>query len=116
MTDTQAVNTYGDHRLLTDGAFGIDIAIQRADELDLLAIDRIRSLAGRRRALDVASASGGQAIRMAVAGADVIALDISDYSAPFMHLAAPRASMLAAVSRRRTYGGLTWPANSACLM
>ncbi|MGF6440402.1 class I SAM-dependent methyltransferase [Paraburkholderia youngii] len=78
------LNDYGDQRLLTDGAFGVDIATQRADDLDNMALARVRSHPGLPRALDVASASGGQAIRMATAGAEVIALDITDYSAPFM--------------------------------
>ena len=84
MAGTGTLNHYGDQRLLTEGAFGVDIATQRADDLDNMALARLRSHSGLPRALDVASATGGQAIRMATAGAEVIALDITDYSAPFM--------------------------------
>lgn len=81
------LNTYGDYRIATHGNFGVDIATQRADDLDNMAIDRLRTFSAQGRALDVASAGGGQAIRMACTGAHVTALDISDYSESFLHAA-----------------------------
>ncbi|CAB3754677.1 class I SAM-dependent methyltransferase [Paraburkholderia humisilvae] len=77
------LNDYGDKRNPTISNHGVDIAAQRADDLDLMALEHLRSVKGQARALDVASASGGQAIRMALAGADVLALDIDDYSEAF---------------------------------
>ncbi|WP_205182849.1 hypothetical protein [Burkholderia sp. LMG 13014] len=51
------LNIYGDHRRATPGNHGVDIAAQRADDLDNLAIERVRQLQlnGRStvRALDV---------------------------------------------------------------
>lgn len=78
------LNTYGDRRIPTDGNFGVDIAMQRADDLDNMSLDQLRVLARAARALDVASAAGGQAVRMACAGANVTALDIGDYSGAFL--------------------------------
>ncbi|MBB4517442.1 class I SAM-dependent methyltransferase [Paraburkholderia fungorum] len=77
------LNGYGDKRNPTIGNHGVDIAAQRADDLDGMALEHLRSIKDQARALDVASASGGQAIRMALAGADVLALDIDDYSEAF---------------------------------
>ncbi|WP_207002540.1 class I SAM-dependent methyltransferase [Trinickia mobilis] len=81
------LNTYGDHRIPTDGNFGVDIAKQRADDLDNMALGRLCALEAPSRALDVASAAGGQALRMARAGAHVTALDIGDYSDAFLSAA-----------------------------
>ena len=81
-----ALNVYQDRRIETKGNFGVDIALQRADDLDQSAIQFL-SQRSNSRALDAASASGGQAIRMAVAGAHVIALDMNDYSDIFKTLA-----------------------------
>lgn len=77
------LNGYGDKRNPTISNHGVDIAAQRADDLDGMALEHLRSIKDLARALDVASASGGQAIRMALAGADVLALDIDDYSEAF---------------------------------
>lgn len=77
------LNGYGDKRNPTISNHGVDIAAQRADDLDGMALDHLRSIKDQARALDVASASGGQAIRMALVGADVLDLDIDDYSEAF---------------------------------
>lgn len=77
------LNLYGDKRNPTVGNFGVDIAQQRADDLDMLALQRLANAAAPTRALDVGSAGGGQAIRMADVGATVVALDIDDYAAAF---------------------------------
>jgi SAM-dependent methyltransferase len=74
------LNLYGDARNVTIGGHGVDIAAQRADDLDTAALEFLIKVGGHARALDAASASGGQAARMAVAGADVVALDIDDYT------------------------------------
>lgn len=58
---------------------GIDVALQRADDLDLAALTFIQSRVddGKApRALDLAGGSGGQGVRMAKAGAEVIVSDI----------------------------------------
>jgi len=84
------LNLYGDKRNTTVGNFGVDIAQQRADDLDTLALQRLAASSSPTRALDVGSAGGGQAIRMADIGADVIALDIDDYAGAFSAAAQAR--------------------------
>ena len=88
------LNLYGDSRSPTISSFGVDIAMQRADDLDKMAIDRVSSIGAELkqlgkapRALDVGSASGGQAFRMVDAGATVTALDVDDYSQEFLSAA-----------------------------
>lgn len=78
------LNLYGDARnTVIGGQFGVDIALQRSDDLDNMAILQAYNQPGA-RALDAASAGGGQAFRLAQAGADTLAFDIEDYSIPFM--------------------------------
>lgn len=77
------INLYGDQRVATASGHGIDVASQRADDLDLLAINRILAQMPQGqgvRALDAGCGHGGQAARMAKAGAQVLAIDIEDYS------------------------------------
>lgn len=75
------LDTLSDRRIVAPGDYGIDIASQRADELDLKALTWIEAQVARGRdvaALDVGCGRGGQAARMAQAGAFVIALDKED--------------------------------------
>jgi SAM-dependent methyltransferase len=86
-------NVYGDRQLTTGLGYGIDVATQREDYLDGSAIRWIRSLIGQPRgtvvrALDAACAAGGQARRMARAGAVVTAVDLHDYRADLLNAAA----------------------------
>lgn len=79
---SQAINLYGDQRVATATGHGIDVASQRADDLDLFAVDLVASRVGAHLpacALDAGCGHGGQAARMAKAGADVVAIDIEDY-------------------------------------
>lgn len=77
----KSLNIYGDTpKFLADG-HGADISSQRADDLDLLAVEFIhkRHAAGSQSyCIDVACGEGGQAIRMAQAGAVVLGVDIMD--------------------------------------
>lgn len=69
----------GDKPIKTRSGHGIDVAVQREDYLDGSAIRQIRSLVDQRdtvRAMDAACAAGGQARRMARAGAAVTAVDL----------------------------------------
>jgi SAM-dependent methyltransferase len=75
-----SLNLYNDKAIATPEGFGMDISIQRADDLDNMAITEIQSRTGRVRALDLACGHGGQAIRMAKAGAMTVAVDHSDLS------------------------------------
>ena len=79
-----ALNQYGDQRIATHSGHGVDIASQRADDLDLLAIGFIHQLVDQKRkavrALDVGCGFGGQAARLVEAGAFVECMDIEDYS------------------------------------
>lgn len=72
-------NEYGDLRSFLSPHHGIDVASQREDDLDRFASERIRLLSSERQpvALDVACGAGGQALRMALAGARVIAIDVA---------------------------------------
>jgi 2-polyprenyl-3-methyl-5-hydroxy-6-metoxy-1,4-benzoquinol methylase len=84
---------YGDRPLTTRSGHGIDVAIQRQDYLDGSAVKRIKNLIGQPqgtvvRALDAACAGGGQALRMARAGAVVTAVDLHDYGADLLNAAA----------------------------
>lgn len=69
-------------RVSAGGGFGVDVACQRADDLDNLAIkflhERFIATHERPTALDMACGQGGQAIRMAQEGALVTAADIQD--------------------------------------
>lgn len=79
-TPKHPLNLYGDRRIPTQAGFGVDIAGQRADELDAMALAYLADLDDA-TALDVACGSGGQALRMAEAGAVVTAVDALDYAA-----------------------------------
>lgn len=79
---SQSINLYGDRRVATSTGHGIDIASQRADDLDLMAIEHINTMVSGRRqvfAIDVGCGHGGQAARMAKAGAFALAIDNTDY-------------------------------------
>jgi SAM-dependent methyltransferase len=71
-------NPYGDKPTFLAAGHGADIASQRADDLDDLAI---KHLTPQCRALDFASGAGGQAGRMSAGGAVVTAVDMADLSA-----------------------------------
>lgn len=78
----KTINLYGDQRVDTIGGTGVDVASQRADDLDLMAVEHILALSGATRAafaLDVGCGHGGQVARMVKAGASVIAMDAQDY-------------------------------------
>lgn len=58
---------------------GIDVALQRADDLDNESLQFIQDTLEKQntvKALDVACGSGGHSVRMAITGADVTASDI----------------------------------------
>lgn len=75
------LNLYGDQRVATLAGNGIDVASQRMDGLDALAIARISEMLPVKDvlALDVGCGHGGQTARMAKAGAYVVAMDSFDY-------------------------------------
>ena len=74
------LNIHGDQLVRASSGHGSDIASQRADDLDRMAIEQVSNLHTTCLALDVACGLGGQAIRLAKAGAHVIAVDIADLS------------------------------------
>lgn len=67
---------------------GIDVAVKRADDLDRLALQYIAAHSGC-RVLDVGSGAGGQSLRMAIAGAQVTAVDQYDFEAQFAQYGQP---------------------------
>lgn len=87
------LNLYGDKKILTRGMFGVDIAIQRADDLDNLVLEQIKAARTQGQhevnALDVGCGQGGQLIRMAQAGATMaVGVDAQDYHEPIKDRAA----------------------------
>lgn len=74
----------------TPSGHGIDVAVQREDYLDGSAVRQIRRLVaegGAASALDAACAAGGQARRMARAGASVTAVDLHSDGAELLRAA-----------------------------
>lgn len=78
--NVEALNLYGDKQKFVASGHGADIATQRADDLDLMALTHIRSGSF---VLDLACGQGGQSLRMAHAGANVLALDIENFQNVF---------------------------------
>lgn len=77
-----AINLYGDRSIATPTGHGIDVSSQRADDLDLMAVAHVKALLLERAsasAMDVGCGHGGQAARLAKAGAQVVAVDAVDY-------------------------------------
>lgn len=74
-----ALNIYGDGKVLTKGGRGVDVASQRVDDLDRAALDFIRARTAP-SVLEIGCGFGGQSLRMAENGAVVTALDMHDYS------------------------------------
>lgn len=74
-----ALNIYGDGKVLTKGGRGVDVASQREDDLDRAAIEFIRARSAP-AVLEIGCGLGGQSFRMAEAGAVVTAMDMHDYS------------------------------------
>ncbi len=62
--------------------FGVDIAIKRTDDLDKRMLEHLRGK-DKPKVLDLGSGAGGQSIRMAEAGASVLAIDVYDFSEEF---------------------------------
>lgn len=78
-----AINEYGDMGVFVAPGHGADIASQRADDLDnqcLLLLARY----GAPVAVDVGCGAGGQTVRMACAGATVLAIDHCDMGSAVM--------------------------------
>lgn len=78
------LNLYGDIHRPTRGNFGNDIAVQRLDDLDKTALERVKNMGRPARTLDVGSASGALAFCFALeADVEAFALDSQDYSQSF---------------------------------
>lgn len=78
------INLYGDQLIATSTGHGADISSQRADDLDLMAVEQVRTIGlarGSISVMDVGCGHGGQAARMAAAGAYVVAVDAVNYGA-----------------------------------
>lgn len=83
------LNLYGDSANSVAHGRGHDIASQRADALDEQGLALIRAKAATEKvvAWDLGCGLGGHALRMAQAGAAVVALDITDFSAAIANAA-----------------------------
>lgn len=71
------LNLYGDRPEFLVAGRGADIASQRADDLDEMALSRAREKKSA-FALDIACGAGGQTFRLALQGATVVATDRAD--------------------------------------
>jgi cyclopropane fatty-acyl-phospholipid synthase-like methyltransferase len=69
---------------------GVDVASQRADDLDNLCLKHIAAKSAA-RVLDLGAGAGGQSLRMVEAGATVIAVDSYDFGEVFAKLRADNA-------------------------
>jgi SAM-dependent methyltransferase len=78
-----AQNCYGDTLTPNPAGYGVDIASQRADDLDQIALDFLSKVHISAKALDLACGGGGQAVRMARVDSNikVLASDIVDLKA-----------------------------------
>lgn len=86
------INRYGDRRIAQAEGHGADIASQRLDPLDRLALAEIERCwhetpARAPRALELGCGAGGLAVRLAQAGADYTGVDRIDFTADFARLA-----------------------------
>jgi hypothetical protein len=78
---SDSLNQYGDDCRPTEDGYGVDIASQRQDELDLASIIWIRdkTRTGKKiTAIDLGGGFGAHSIQMAAAGAKVVMIDIAD--------------------------------------
>jgi len=64
---------------------GVDVASQRADDLDKRCLEHIAAKTSA-RVLDLGAGAGGQSLRMVMAGAEVIAVDSHDFARAFAKL------------------------------
>ena len=69
---------------------GVDVASQRADDLDRLCVQHIEGKSGA-HILDLGAGLGGQSMRMVQAGAQVAAVDNHDFAEYFSELRAKNA-------------------------
>lgn len=75
-------NVYGETLGQGIDGRGVDIAVQRADDLDKMALDYLGTLTSP-AVLDVGCGAGGQSVRMAQAGTFVTGYDLFDFSDDF---------------------------------
>jgi len=75
------LNIYGDSGQEEIGGYGIDISTQRTDSLDIAMLRWVDSIGPQAlRVVDLGCGKGGQAIRLAALGCEVMAVDIQDFS------------------------------------
>ncbi len=75
------INKYGDTDIDSLNGFGIDISLQRTDDLDADLLTVINSSEIKNpRVLDLGCGKGGQTIKMAAANCEVTAVDVQDFS------------------------------------
>ena len=64
---------------------GIDVALNRADDLDRLSLEHF-SQKNAPRVLDLGCGAGGHSMRMSKTGTNVLAVDVHDFSEVFLQL------------------------------
>ena len=77
----EQLNLYGDSPLNELNGYGIDISMQRIDDLDAEMLKSVESSKlPNLRAIDLGCGQGGQSLRIALRNCDVTAVDIQDFS------------------------------------
>jgi SAM-dependent methyltransferase len=77
----ESFNIYGDSSSEELSGYGVDISLQRADELDIALLHEVKSLQLKNvRVIDLGCGKGGQSIRLASIGCYVTAIDTQDFS------------------------------------
>lgn len=77
----QPLNLYGDELIPTTGKHGSNISEQRIDELDQACLDFVKSRCVAKepcQVIDVGGGSGAQSKRIALLGASVLLVDLTD--------------------------------------
>ena len=78
---------------VSETGYGVDVAIRRADDLDKRLFALVVEQLGA-RVLDVGCGAGGCAARLEAAGAQVVGLDIHDFSSEFSERAGGRSTFI----------------------
>lgn len=65
---------------MTTSGYGVQVSAERTDRLDAAALEFVTGAGRPLRLVDIGCGVGAQAARMARAGADVVAVDIADFS------------------------------------
>ena len=85
---TDVLNPHGDHGVKITGAHGTDISSSRLGDIDVAALKFVLGRTGTEtRGLDIGCGLGVPSIAMALIGADMMLVDVADFTERFQSLA-----------------------------